>query len=966
MQAASKHLFNTMNTGPTHSQQQPARSGALPWALGAGGSVALLAGVWAGATPLMLAGAIALGWTGAVVAGRKTGNANDAERSNSESFYATQALELANAGTWRIKYREDPDHVFLSTRTLEISGRAPLPPDNRYHTQVWRNAVIAAGDAPSAELALNALQRAVDGKLDRYDVVYAFKRPDNGKIVWLRDVAELIRDKHGRLTDLFGIMLDVTDAKRSESEILHAKLIAESATQMKSDFLANMSHEIRTPMNAIIGLSHLALKTGLSPHQRDYVKKIQSSGQHLLGIINDILDFSKIEAGKLTVEETNFDLSKVLENVVNLVGEKTLSKDIELIVNVNETVPDALRGDPLRLGQILINYVNNAIKFTDKGEVTVAVYPLDQTDEEVTLRFDVRDSGIGLTQEQMGRLFQSFAQADASTTRKHGGTGLGLAISKSLAELMRGEVGVESEYGKGSNFWFTVRLKKGPQRQRELIPQPDLRGRRVLVVDDNEHARLVMLDMLNDMTFMVDAVDGGASAFAALQTEDANGQPYEIVFLDWQMPDMDGIELARRIGAMPLKHRPRMVMVTAFGRQELLKIAQDAGIDDVLIKPVNPSTLFDAAVRSIRGEPLPDAADIDSLSKYREALGRIAGARILLVEDNVINQQVAWEMLTDAGFNVDIADDGRIALEKITTASQPWDLVLMDMQMPVMDGVAATIEIRKTLSAAQLGIVAMTASAMRQDQEQCIAAGMQDFVSKPINPDELWRALIKWIRPRSYGDKAVREASPATSDSIAIPRNIEGLDTRLGLQRVLGKKASYLRLLRSFVHAEKWAHKKLVTALQANDLQGAQLIAHSTKGSAGNVGATTIESLAEVIELAIRKQLPLEQIRGAIDALEVPLNALMTALDAQLNSTPEPEITQEDPEAMGAINEKLLQLLDDDDAAASDVFQKHALLFQAHYPAHFYDLDIAIKNYDFKAGERQLRDAISTTIPGKL
>jgi len=315
---------------------------------------------------------------------------------------------------------------------------------------------------------------------------------------------------------------------------------------------------------------------------------------------------------------------------------------------------------------------------------------------------------------------------------------------------------------------------------------------------------------------------------------------------------------------------------------------------------------------------------------------------------------------------VEIAEDGRVALEKITSSPQQWDLVLMDMQMPVMDGVAATIEIRKTLSATQLGIVAMTASAMRQDQEQCIAAGMQDFVSKPINPDELWQALVKWIPPRKVGQRQRRDTSSTKGDTSVIPRSIDGLDTRLGLQRVLGKKASYLRLLRSFVHAEKWAHKKLVAALQANDMAGAKLIAHSTKGSAGNVGAVTIEALAEVIEMAIHNQLPLEKITLAVSALEEPLNTLMAELGEQLNATPGPEIAPEESDAIDTVNERLLRLLGDDDAAAADVFQKHAPLFQAHYPAHFYDIDVAIKNYDFKEGERQIRDAISTTIPGKL
>ena len=764
-----------------------------------------------------------------------------------------------------------------------------------------------------------------------------------------------------------GTLVDITDRQRAERELRRAKELAEETTALKSNFLANMSHEIRTPMNAIIGMSHLALKSGLTPRQADYVGKIQQAGQHLLGVINDILDFSRIEAGKLVVEKQPFVLDRVLEGMADVVGYKAGVKGLELVLDVAADVPPHLVGDALRLGQILINFANNAIKFTERGEIHVRVRLVERDGRRVRLRFEVRDTGIGIAPEQMGRLFQSFQQADASTTRRFGGSGLGLAISKNLAELMGGEVGAESVVGEGSTFWVALPLECAEGASAAPPLPPALRNGRVLIVDDNHTAAAVLADMLRTMGFETSECHDGAQALEMLREGADGGEPYGLLLIDWRMPGMDGIELARRIHELGLDQAPQMLMVTAYGRDEIMPAARAQGIETVLVKPVSASVLYDTLAQPLAHGWLPAHAHL-ARPDDEQPPPRLRGASVLLVEDNELNQLVAVELLRGAGFIVDVAAHGQAALDCV--ARTEYDVVLMDMQMPVMDGETATRRLREDPHHAQLPIIAMTANAMESDRQRCFEAGMNDHVPKPIEPAMLWRALARWVRPRpGIGIDAAIGGGPDGAGGrragqgeggIPLPVGVPGLDVACGLQRALGRPALYADLLCRFTDGQQGTREALGSALRMGDHATAERLAHTLKSVAANIGATALSHDAHLLEQGLRcassdgEEALAAHAQAVLDRLETLLRGLSAwrlaaaELPAGPGSAMAGELAGGGEGAAQAAVERLRCLLAADDPAALDFLLQQTILLRGALGAGFVRVEAHVRDFDFE------------------
>ncbi len=823
-------------------------------------------------------------------------------------------------------------------------------------------------------IAHEVTHRSMEAQSDE-SISFRIRRSD-GEIRWIEHICRPISDDTGMfrgyrvsnrditelrdtLNQLETYQVELEDRVRDRTiELAKARDIAESAARAKSDFLANMSHEIRTPMNAIVGLTYLALKSETSDRVRGYLQSIQRSSNHLLGIINDILDFSKIGAGKLSIDTIDFKLEDLLNEVVALIADNAARKGLELIVAVDDSVPAHLHGDPLRIKQILVNFANNAVKFTEQGEITLRVTAdqiFDACDpgQEVLLRFSVTDTGIGIDPVLLPTLFQSFQQVDSSITRKFGGTGLGLAISKHLAELMGGDVGVKSTPGHGSTFWFSARIDISAETPPLQKGAPNLRGQRVLLVDDNEAARKVIEETLRDLSMDVVSVSNGADAVERVRAG-ARTRPYNLVLLDWKMPGMDGIQTARAIAEIPEIDMPLLLMMTAFDREAVLEEARSVGCKDVLRKPICPSVLFDTLMQHVGNGTLPFSHQGDSGSRRRyDQHGlpdgtALAGRTALLVEDNEINQQVGRELLEELGLVVDIADHGEAALSSIH--NQKYDVVLMDMQMPVMDGISATREIRNEPAFKDLPIIALTANAMPDDRDRCLAAGMNDYISKPIDSRVLTATLLKWV----IGVDTA--AIPGSSGSFEFPSDhvneflgIDGLDARRGMKQAMARPSLYRQILSRFVRSQRDAPRRLRVALEENDLNLAERVAHTLKGLAAQIGAEDIRAEAEIVERAIHDAQSAADVLDVAQALERSVPRLVDALSermARKRSVSEIKGTY-DPLEWESVRSELIDLLGAFDTAAVELADSKRQLLQAAVGAGYGEIMKAIEEFDF-------------------
>jgi signal transduction histidine kinase/DNA-binding response OmpR family regulator len=851
------------------------------------------------------------------------------------NFLADTALDLTKAGYWHVPL-DGSGWFNSSARAVRIFGDLPAP-DLRYRLDDW-TANMVAGDPAAAAVTLEAFQAAVGGTVPVYDATYAYRRPVDGNVVWIHALGHVVRDAGGKPTDMYGVTQDITDFKQLEQALIGARRKAEEATEMKSLFLANMSHEIRTPMNAIIGLSHLALRTELTPKQRDYLHKIHNAGTSLLAVVNDILDFSKIEAGRLDLETTEFRLDDVIDSVTTVIAQKAREKSLEVLAQVSAAVPPVLLGDPLRLGQILTNLVNNAVKFTERGEIRLRVELLEQTGDKCQLQLAISDTGIGMTAEQAARLFQPFTQADMSTTRKHGGTGLGLTICRRLVELMGGQIWIESHPGVGSTFSFTVWLGVGEQASTGRVVPEQLGGLDVLVVDDNPAARDILEEALRGLVHEVATAASGAEALAAVRHR-AAGEPWHVVFMDWQMPGMDGLEAARQIRTDPaIARQPAIVLVTAFDREEVREAAEALALDGFLLKPVTRSTLVDALL-DILGATVTETAAIPTSASETF---RFPGLRVLLAEDNPINQQIAVELLTAAGASVEVAANGAEAVAKVLQGG-PFHLVLMDLQMPEMDGHQATARIRAEPRFAALPIVAMTAHATLEERQRCLAGGMNDHVAKPIDPMALFAALARHCRAEPAADE------PAAAADQPILDGPDGLDSRGALARLAGNRALYEQLLRQFLDLET-TPVEIGAALAADDWPQAERLAHTLRGVAGNLGAHRVERAAAEVEQRLRERRSprLEALASALGDLAARLRAILptaapepadsAAADSgsdgsESDRSEPPGAAPPDPAAIAGTVATMLDLLEHFDPAAIDLLATHREAFRAVFAA---------------------------------
>jgi PAS domain S-box-containing protein len=780
------------------------------------------------------------------------------------------------------------------------------------------------------------------------------------------------------LRGILGVCFDQTEAFDSESLALFTQLAenisfaldfaatvvarqeAETANRAKSLFLANMSHEIRTPMNAILGFAYLMQREQLTTRQTNQLAKILYSAHHLLQIINDILDLSKIESNKMVLEASAFNLYGMVDHLCNMVSENISSKGLDLIVDIH-TAPQWLLGDELRLQQVLLNLLNNAVKFTEKGHIRLRMYPLQSLQQPPRLRVEVEDTGIGMTEEQISRLFQAFEQADASTTRRFGGTGLGLVISRRIIEMMDGQIGVKSQVGQSSLFWFEIPLHiTDPPQTSSSRPDFDLAGLRALVIDNQPEFREILCSMLSEIGLSVESVASEHEGIAAVKEADALGLGFEIVLFDGRMPEMNGLETAREIHQLSLKTAPLFLMLPAYDDDFSAETDQANGILYIMRKTVTPMQLQETLQNLLYNNP-KTLADLNP-ETFSAELAKRQGARILIAEDNPINQEVARELLEMEGFHVTVVADGQQAVEQVQ--KHCYDLILMDIQMPVLDGLQATREIRKLPGWDKLPILAMTANAFHEDREACLAAGMNDHVGKPVKPHTLYASLLQWL-PEQTGASPCTKALPPEAE--AHKKNlygqltqIYGLNNQAGLNATRGNVGLYLRLLKQFIEQHQHDGDKMLDKLAENDLPGLKQLLHSLKGVGATLGAYRVQQLAAELERILGQREDLVVLQLMIEGLKSELMELGDHIRLVLETSPEAEVPALvlNPAEQQELLQEFVTLITGYDTSVNELYETHKSTLQSILGKKAQLFGKQLESFDYEAALATLQPEI--------